>query len=153
MTTYALLPGGEDENEHGDPLLEQRDKWQHVKNLDQFFQRMYQYYISKGVGAIILSQLCSVCSLGFTIVFSAFLLGFVDWNGLLDCHDEDSCNEVDIFINPFHKTPTRMGYFIFLYFVLFSAFWVWQCITAVNVVSDALEMASFYSDTLGCSIN
>ena len=27
-----------------------RENWNHVKNLDEFFQNMYQYYESKGLG-------------------------------------------------------------------------------------------------------
>ena len=104
-----------------DGLLEESEghNWKHVKNLDKFFNGMYEYYVAKGIGAIILSQFCAVVTLGFTIGFSVFLLGFVDWNALLQCHDEETCSGVhnSLVVNPFHETPTMFSFFIFLYFV------------------------------------
>ena len=49
-----------------------------VRNLDRFFTSMYQYYVAKGLPAVILQQICSVVTLGFTIAASIFLIAFVD---------------------------------------------------------------------------
>lgn len=139
-----------------DSLLEENDinNWKHVKNLDKFFKSMYQYYVSKGIGAVILSQFCAICSLGFTISFSIFLIAFIDWNELLECRDEYSCDTINrpLLLNPFRRTPSIFTFFIFVYFVLFTSFWVWRCISAINIISDALEMSSFYRDKLGLSL-
>ena len=123
-------------------------------NLDKFFNDMYQYYVAKGIGAIILSQCCSVLTLGFTVSFSVFLLAFVDWGSLLQCHDEDTCRSVNaaLVTNPFHQTPTMFSFFIFTYFVLFGTMWIWKCLSAISAISDALEMSNFYRDTLGIKL-
>jgi hypothetical protein len=97
----------EDENE--------ARKWEPpVRNLDKFFTSMYNYYHSRGLPTIILSQVCAITTLGFTTVFSVLLignssrfneankmlisptlcLGFVDWSGLRQCHDESSCGSL-----------------------------------------------------------
>ncbi|KAJ1438371.1 autophagy protein Apg9-domain-containing protein, partial [Ochromonadaceae sp. CCMP2298] len=127
------------------------DSVKHVKNLDKFFKSMYDYYAAKGIGAIILSQFCAVTSLGFTIVFSSFLMAFVDWTALLHCHDEESCHGLNgnLLKDPFHHTPTMASFFVFVYFSLFSGFWVWKCMAAMEIISDALDMSSFYREKLG----
>ena len=61
-----------------------------VRNLDRFFTSMYQYYVAKGLPAVILQQICGVVTLGFTISASIFLIAFVDWNNLTNCKDEQS---------------------------------------------------------------
>lgn len=56
------------------------ERWEPpVKNLDKFFTDMYLYYVNKGLPAIILRQICGMVTLGFTIIFSVFLIGFIDW--------------------------------------------------------------------------
>jgi len=125
-----------------------------VLNVDKFLTDMYQYYVSKGMGAIVLSELCGVFTLGFTICFSVFLLAFVDWSGLLQCHDEDTCQNVNdaLVRDPFHQTPTMFTFFVFTYFVLCGAMWLYKCISAIGVISDAFDMATFYHETLRVQI-
>lgn len=126
-----------------------------VKNLDRFFSCMYRYYVSKGIGAVLLSELCSLVSLAFTVVFTAFLFAFVNWEALLRCHDEDSCGDLDstaFIINPFHHTPTRTRFFVILYLLLAVGFWGRRCFTAMQTISDAIEMAEFYRATLGLQL-
>jgi autophagy-related protein 9 len=137
-------------------LLEE-DNQQNVKatkNLDKFFTSMYQYYVSKGIGVVALSQFCAVTSLGFTIGFSVFLFAFVNWNALLQCHDEQTCQDINIALvtNPFDQTPTMFLFFIFMYTIVFSGLLVYMCFSAVNEISDALEMSTFYRETLGLSL-
>ncbi len=45
-----------------------------VSDLDSFFSDMYYYYQQKGLGQIALTQACNIVTLGFTIVFSVFLV-------------------------------------------------------------------------------
>jgi autophagy-related protein 9 len=122
--------------------------------VDKFFTDMYQYYVAKGIGAVVLSEFCAVLTLAFTVCFSAFLLAFVDWNGLLQCHDEDTCQDVNssLVANPFHNTPTMFTFFVFTYFVIFAGIWLYKCGCAMTNVADALEMANFYKDKLGIQV-
>lgn len=126
----------------------------HVINLDKFFTDMYQYYVSKGIGAVVLSEFCAVLTLGFTVCFSAFLLAFVDWGGLLQCHDEETCQNVNISLvgSPFHETPTMFTFFVFTYFVIFAGIWMYKCASAMSKISDALEMANFFKEKLGIQV-
>ena len=41
-------------------------------------------------------------SLGFTVAFSIFILAFVDWPELMNCHDEKSCHDLHHYVNTKH---------------------------------------------------
>lgn len=132
-------------------LLRNFDNDKIDKNCDRFFRSMYQYYTSKGLGAVILTQVCAVLSLGFTIGFSAFLIAFVDWGLLMECHDELTCEEVNssFISSPFSGSSSLFSFLTVLYFLLFGTFWVWRCVSACHSVAEAVAMARFYREKLG----
>lgn len=41
-----------------------------------------------------LSRIVSLLTLSFTILFSTFLLLYVDWNEVLNCHTRRSCAKI-----------------------------------------------------------
>lgn len=133
-----------------------RDRWEPpVKNLDKFFTSMYLYYTNKGLPTIILNQFCAVFSLGFTVSFSAFLIAFVDWSKLNNCRDEESCGIFSDYVisNPFNTSSHLFSFLVLLYIILFGAFWVWKCISAIYVISSAIDMERFYREILGIHLN
>ena len=113
----------------------------HVSNLDHFFKNMYQYYISKGLPAIILSQLCSIASLSFTISFTIFLLAFIDWDAVLKCHDETTCDDLKHYFvqNPFQQS-TFYTFLVVMYFIIFGSLWLWRCVSAMHIITESVEM-------------
>lgn len=58
-------------------------KWDLVTDLDHFFSRLYHYYCNKGFWCIVTQWAVELLTLGFTIVFSGFLILFVNWPWLL----------------------------------------------------------------------
>jgi len=113
-----------------------------IGQLDRFLNNLYRYYLSKGIAAIVLSELCSIVSLGFTIGLSIFIILCVDWSQLLSCDDEHSCHQVSstIIINPLHSEPTLLSFLVSMYFILSSLFWMKRCMDATKIVSDSFEM-------------
>ena len=120
-----------------------------VKNLDRFFSGMYQYYIGKGLPAVILQQLTAVVSLGFTIGFSIFLIAFVDWANLKHCKDETSCEGNFILKNPLAQASFPFAATIVMYGTLFGAFWIWRVVSAIDKITNAITMEKFYRERLG----
>jgi len=113
-------------------LLEEKavwNEWGPVVNLDIFFSNMYSFFYNRGLLSIIVAQLCTIISTGFTLIFSVFLIAYVDWEVLMQCHDEQSCVYVDSYIRP-HPFSGVGGVFILFYTILFSAYWIWRSIRA-----------------------
>lgn len=137
-----LLEEEEEEEPHWEPP---------VRNLDKFFASMYNYHYSKGLLTILITQLCAAISLGFTTFFSTFLIGFVDWNGLMDCRDESSCGPFSDYViaNPVMKFSLMRNIFTLVYCILLSAFWMWRTYHAFNTVARSVQMEAFYREKLG----
>jgi hypothetical protein len=51
-------------------------------------------------------------SLGFTVAFSVFILAFVDWSKLMNCHDEQSCQNLHHYVSTGHIGFTSLFGFI-----------------------------------------
>ncbi|KAJ1977561.1 autophagy protein atg9 [Dimargaris xerosporica] len=64
------------------PSLKERvlRQWRDYANQDAFFERVYAYYVGKGIAAIFLSRLLNWLVLGFVVGFSVFLGGCIDYN-------------------------------------------------------------------------
>lgn len=112
-----------------------------------------QLSAQKGLGTTVFSEICSLLSLGFTIGFSIFLIGFVDWFALLHCKDEASCGEnrsvyVHL-ISPFDgKPPSAYNFFVVLCFFLSLSMWIHQCYKAIHAIYDSIRMEHFFRTKL-----
>ena len=62
-----------------------------VANLDLFFTSLYNYYYHRGLVPIIGKGVVELISLFFTLWLSVFLFVYLDWYGLWECRDEESC--------------------------------------------------------------
>lgn len=124
-----------------------------VRNLDRFFTSMYQYYVAKGLPAVILQQICGVVTLGFTITASIFLLAFVDWTNLKLCKDENTCELQNLIKQPFQDSSVIFTLIVILYGLLFGAFWIWKVLSAVHVILSAVTMERFYREKMGLRLS
>jgi autophagy-related protein 9 len=144
MTAEQLLDEGQGDQDNWEPP---------VKNLDKFFSIMYQYYTTKGLPAIVIQQLCSVISLGFTITFSIFLIAFVDWDRLGTCRDELSCEGNFVIVDPLGTWTTTFTTGVIIYGILFGSFWVWRLLAAIDTILGAVTMERFYRQKLGLRLS
>lgn len=136
---------GEDNNDR----IQREIRWGHPSNLDVFFTDMYTYKYQQGLAAIIVTQICSMVTLGFTVAFSSFLLVFVDWNSMMSCNSEDTCQPFDAYVikNPFVRSSFS-SFLSFLYMILFGVFWVWKFFLSVQCIFRGIEMERFYREVL-----
>ena len=130
---------------------------ENVKNVDDFLKNMYRFYSEGGLWAIILSKFCGLVSLTFTIGFSVTFVAFIDWNAVLDCKDELSCQNLhsSLFANnlyPLHsQNPNIFGFLTISYLILSSSYYLYQLFSAINIISYSVEMEKFYREVLGIS--
>lgn len=124
-----------------------------IDDLDIFFSSMYTYYLNRGLPAILLNQFCSTATLGFTIVFSVFLLACVDWHLLRQCHDEASCRDFQAYVRSPFGQPSFLNFITFCYMALFFLYWLFQVLSAARTSVEAVRMESFYRRVLGISLS
>lgn len=134
LPDYHELHGGEDSAGPPDFFGAETFKSGGVTDLDEFFQRVYQYYCDKGFWCMFTKWLCELVSLGFTIGFSGFLVLFVNWQGLLsakcgiDAINEGNFHNCDLVKEALYEHPltpfTLVKFFFVTYLVLFSLYWL-----------------------------
>ncbi len=90
-------------------------------------------------------------TLAFTIGFSTFLLLFVNWTEVLKCQNADSCASVKP-LRPDALLHASFGdVIVFLYFLIFSLYWVWNLFSSLYAIRDGWEMRAFFQDQLSIS--
>lgn len=121
------------------------NKLSDVDNLDTFFCDMYAYYIHGGFRGLVLTRLSNLLSLAFTIVFSSWLLLFINWSGILSCGAEDQCHST-----PLHSFPSLSlaRVVVLTYTAVFSLYWIVQFFAFIDSTRKAMRMKSFYSSSL-----
>uniref|UniRef100_A0A8C9N0Z8 Autophagy-related protein 9 n=1 Tax=Serinus canaria TaxID=9135 RepID=A0A8C9N0Z8_SERCA len=58
------------------------DSWHHVKDLDSFFTKIYQFHQRNGFACVLLSDVLELVQFLFVVTFSTFLLCCVDYDVL-----------------------------------------------------------------------
>lgn len=152
--------------------------WVNVYNLDAFLQEAYTYYEGKGIYSIALARGLNLLSvllffvvllfdnpnrstIGFVIGFSTFLLGCVDYSSLRR-HSHSRLSDVIVphcvsrsvaqltltYQNVKVSRLYRFSGFTLLFFLLFTAFYVWQIITFLLGIQRLVDMYKFYTHLL-----
>ena len=55
-------------------------EWNNISNMDQFLEIVYDYYIYRGRGALIMHDISNLSKLGFVIIFASILAYAIDWS-------------------------------------------------------------------------
>lgn len=163
LPDYHELHGGEDSAGPPDFFGAETFKSGGVTDLDEFFQRVYQYYCDKGFWCMFTKWLCELVSLGFTIGFSGFLVLFVNWQGLLsakcgiDAINEGNFHNCDLVKEALYEHPltpfTLVKFFFVTYLVLFSLYWLFCFLRFFAQLRDILEVRHFIHNSLGVTDN
>ncbi|KAF8891195.1 autophagy protein Apg9-domain-containing protein [Infundibulicybe gibba] len=116
--------------------------WVNVYNLDAFLQEVYYYYEGKGIYSIALAKGLNLLTVGFVIGFSTFLLGCVDYSRL---QHEKTPRLSDVIVE---RCVSKFSGFTLLFFLLFTAFYLWQIFSFVIGVRRLVDMYNFYTHLL-----
>ncbi|KAF9227786.1 putative transmembrane protein [Gyrodon lividus] len=113
--------------------------WVNVYNLDAFLQEVYLYYEGKGIYSIALTRGLNILTVGFVIGFSTFLLGCIDYSRI----SRDKVTHLsDAVVD---RCVAKFSGFTFLFFLLFTAFYIWQIISFVFEIMRLVDMYNFYT--------
>ncbi|KAH8827329.1 putative transmembrane protein [Flagelloscypha sp. PMI_526] len=122
-----------------DPYERALWNWVNVYNLDAFLQDVYFYYEGKGIYNIALSRGLNLLTVGFVISFSTFLLGCVDYSRI---KPEKSTRLSDVIVE---SCVSKFSGFTLVFFLLFTAFYLWQIFTFVISIQKLVDMYRFYT--------
>jgi hypothetical protein len=132
-------------------MREEKTETLNVANLDAFFSQLYEYYLEKGFWCIVVSRVTNLFTVAFTIIFSCFLLVFIDWVALFSCKDDKECSAENLkyLRSNVFDPPTPGEALVGVYFSIFSLYWLWNFASFFHAVVQARDMRVFMNDTLG----
>ena len=135
---YSAVGSGLDDEED----LEAPEVWVGVRNLDEFYARMYAFYKGQGMWCILASKITNLVTVGFTVIFSTFFISFVDWHLLLTCHDESSCKPFNDYVTQRPLlNPVGMDYFVFGFDAVLALYWLWSFISFLGTIHPTYEVS------------
>lgn len=124
-----------------------------VSNLDVYLQNLYSYFYHRGIIPIVCTGVVELLTLIMTLFLSVFLLAYVDWAALVQCHDEATCR-ADFSDYVIHRPLRKLGLWqltVILYICLFCGYTVLRVLSFVENVESALSAQNVYENRLGIS--
>jgi len=138
-------------------LLPKNDGYAYVSDLDAFFSSLYNYYYMRGLGSIIGKGIVELVSLFFTLWLSLILFAYIDWKGLSQCNDENTCHEsfIEAYIvqSPFSSSGSSFlrNSWIVIYCLLFSTYGFFCLVQYGHSIIASIESKLFLEEVLGVS--
>ena len=126
-----------------------------IPDLDTFFTAAYQHWKEGGLRGVIGGRLVSLAVLGFSVLFSSFLLLCVDWDAVVRCSNQQTaldaqmrCESVSVVTWRHLDNPNALTYVVGLYFALFSLYWLSHLVSFLYSLPTILFIYSFYRSHL-----
>jgi hypothetical protein len=116
---------------------------------DSFFKLLYQFHQGSGFFCIVLTHVCHLLTVLFTILFSTFLTTCVDWKSI---HNGEKKKFKDA-IYPSCSPERGRNPFITFTFVIFFSYWVYTCAKTGNYISRMWKIREIWTGILGLSSN
>jgi len=121
---------------------EERGKWNHIENLDDFFTRVYEYHQKSGFTCMLLSEVFRLLQYVFIVLFSTFLIICVDYKRLFG--DKDPNWADSIHFEKLKSMPTGMV----LCLIVGLVFWILKLLHVVTLLCKAFRIRGFYVHVL-----
>ncbi|KAM6918408.1 autophagy-related protein 9B [Xenentodon cancila] len=152
-------PGEEDLLVHVPEGL--KDSWHHIKNLDNFFTRIYHFHQKYGFACMIVSEFFELVQFLFVVTFTTFLVNCVEYDVLFANravnHTGQGQNPLDRnkvtlpdAILPSQQCTERIQENSWIIFLLIMAaiFWIYRLVKVICNVLSYWEIRQFYIKAL-----
>ncbi|XP_058622101.1 autophagy-related protein 9B [Onychostoma macrolepis] len=137
------------------------DPWHHIKNLDNFFTRIYHFHQKNGFACMVLSEFFELVQFLFVVTFTTFLFNCVEYDVLFANrvvnHTGQSLGPLDRnkvtlhdAILPGEQCTERIqgnSWIIFL-LIMAAIFWLYRLVKVIFNVLSYWEIRQFYKKAL-----
>ncbi|MCI4374287.1 hypothetical protein PGIGA_G00004660 [Pangasianodon gigas] len=143
-----------------------RDSWHHIKNLDNFFTRIYHFHQKNGFACMMLSEFFELVQFLFVVTFTTFLFNCVEYDVLFA---NRAVNHTGPGVNPLDRTKVTLpdailspeqcteriqgnSWIIFL-LIMAAIFWIYRLGKVICNVLSYWEIRQFYIKALKISMD
>ncbi|XP_028832592.1 autophagy-related protein 9B [Denticeps clupeoides] len=152
-------PGEEDLLVHVPEGL--KDSWHHIKNLDNFFTRIYHFHQKNGFACMMLSEFFELVQFLFVVTFTTFLFNCVEYDILFA---DRAVNHTNPSVSPLDRNKITLpdailpsqqcldriqdnSWIVFL-LIMAAIFWIYRLIKVIFNVLSYWEIRQFYIKAL-----
>ncbi|XP_061694350.1 autophagy-related protein 9B isoform X1 [Syngnathoides biaculeatus] len=138
-----------------------KDSWHHVKNLDNFFTRIYHFHQKNGFACMMLSEFFELVQFLFVVTFTTFLVNCVEYDVLFA---NRAVNHTGPGHNPLDRSKVTItdallpsqqctqsiqenSWIIFL-LIMAAIFWIYRLVKVICNVLSYWEIRQFYIKAL-----
>ncbi|XP_053530667.1 autophagy-related protein 9B isoform X1 [Ictalurus punctatus] len=143
-----------------------KDSWHHIKNLDNFFTRIYHFHQRNGFACMMLAEFFELVQFLFVVTFTTFLFNCVEYDVLFA---DRAVNHTGPGVNPLDRTKVTLpdavlppeqcaerirdnSWIIFL-LVMAAIFWVYRLGKVICNLLGYWEIRQFYRKALKISMD
>ena len=125
------------------------------KELDQWFQQVYDYYNEKGLACLVTNQVLNIATVAFTWCFSGFVLLCIDWSQLWTCSDcmaldeVGGCRDVCVGMVTWPRGGTVYVMICASYLLVLLAYLVHRILFFAKDIKSLISMQRFFNQVLG----
>lgn len=136
---------------------QERSRWSHIDDLDEFFTRVYQYHQNHGMPSLVFMEILNLFQILFLAVFSIFMFECVDYETLFQNQKviKDKLNSTIVkktsiadVVYPFGQCVDRISFKNWIVLLLVIVFWLFRLVKAVYNISRYAEIRAFYLSAL-----
>jgi hypothetical protein len=124
-------------------------------DIDEVYQRIYEYYREAGFVVAIAKRVLNVVVLAFTIVLSALLIAGVNWGGLAACQatypltTDQTCRWLTDYITwTWLTNPQGTQWLAFVYVIILGVYLAWSIAVLPSSVRRFAALQDFYVNSL-----
>lgn len=118
--------------------------WKDVYDMDEFLQRLYNYYEGKGFLCIVLLSLVNLLTVAFVVGFSVFLSECIEYSKI-----PKSNTLHDVLVD---NCPSKMSWITTFLCIIIGSWWAYMLIrTLLYDIPRLLEIKNFVNDILNIS--
>lgn len=138
-----------------------KDSWHHIKNLDNFFTRIYHFHQKNGFACMIMSEFFELVQLLFVVTFTTFLVNCVEYDVLFANRAVNHTGPVQ---NPLDRNKVTLpdailpsqqctariqenSWIIFL-LIMAAIFWIYRLVKVICNFLNYWEIRQFYIKAL-----
>lgn len=143
-----------------------KDSWHHIKNLDNFFTRIYHFHQKNGFACMMLSECFELVQFLFVVTFTTFLFNCVEYDVLFA---NRAVNHTGPGVNPLDRTKVTLpdailtteqcadrihdnSWIIFL-LIMAAIFWLYRLGKVIYNMLSYWEIRQFYIKALKISMD
>ncbi|MFH4978527.1 hypothetical protein AB6A40_005236 [Gnathostoma spinigerum] len=152
--SHVIVGGQPEDSEPLHSAISPQNRWDHIRNLDHFFTRVYEYHRGGGFLCIVSQEIFSLLQFLFVVIFSTFLLECVDYQVLFKSKNTTAdglpLSGKRKLVDCIQSNCTAHFHALTTFCIIFAIFfWLFRAFLVTRRLLEFYDIHRFYERALG----